>query len=63
MIQKGDRVHHKTGKESFGVGTVLELNEEAHTALVEWESHEVTHETAKLTKHQSHVNLNSLVKA
>lgn len=62
MIQKRDRVRHSNVAESFGVGTVLEINEKANTALVEWDAHEVTRETKKLAKHQTHVNLNSLIK-
>jgi len=62
MFEEGDRVCHKSKKVSFGIGTVRKINTEASTALVDWDSHEVTRETERLTKQQSHVYLDSLTK-
>lgn len=62
MIMQGDRVTHKNQGASFGVGTVLSVNENAGTALVEWDTHEVKRSNAKLTTRHSHVHLKSLIR-
>ena len=62
MLTVGDSVHHKNEKESFGRGTILKIDEVTGSALVEWESHEVSRESDKLSKRQSHVGISNLVK-
>ena len=62
MLKNGDTVKHANANESFGNGKVLKVNEAAGTALVEWESHEVTRESSGLKNTQTHVKISSLVK-
>ena len=61
MIKTGDRVRHQTRDSTFGLGTVLNVNGPAGSALVEWETHQVARETAELSARQTHVSLTSLV--
>lgn len=63
MLKNGDAVKHANEKESFGQGRILELDEAAGTALVEWESHEVIRETSNLKTTQTHVKISNLIKA
>lgn len=62
MLRVGDDVKHSNSKESFGYGKILKIDEAAGTALVEWESHEVTRESTGLKTNQTHVNLTSIRK-
>jgi len=63
MFDIGDRVRHRTESDTFGLGTIIADDEKPGTALVEWDSHEVTRESDRLSRQQSHVQLKSLVKA
>ena len=62
MLQVGDRVRHQNGRESFGEGVVLEVDELNNNALVGWDSHRVTRTTQHLPRTQSHVKRSSLVR-
>lgn len=58
MFQVGERVCHQR----FGEGIVLEVDEQNHNTLFEWDSYRVTRTTRQLAKTQSHVKLSSLAR-
>lgn len=58
MMRVGSRVKHEAKGRSFGYGTVLAINDD--TVLVEWDTNEVTRQTANLARNQTHVHSQSL---
>lgn len=62
MIVKGDRVRHRNNKESFGLGTVLDINHDSNHVRVEWDSYNSTVKGDTIIKFVSNVVYTSLSK-
>lgn len=56
MFKANDPITHP----DFGEGSVLKVNEQEGTLLVEWVTHRVERSTPELTQSQSHVKMSSV---